>query len=54
MAITHEQWVAWGDVAESVKDWAYTALGALIAATAGASLGFTVFLLLLNKIGNLT
>lgn len=53
MAITHAQWVRWGDVAESVKDWAITALCILGLLLVLAPLCFTVFLLLLSKIGNL-
>jgi predicted Abi (CAAX) family protease len=53
VSISHEQLTAWGDVAESVKDWAVTALFVIFTAAVLAPLGFTVFLLLLNKIGNL-
>jgi len=53
MAITHAQWVRWGDVAESVKDWAITAAAIIGIAAVLAPLCFITLLLLLSKIGNL-
>lgn len=54
MAISHSQWVRWGDVAESVKDWAITAIAVIAVAVVLAPLCFITLLLLLSKIGNLT
>lgn len=51
--MTHADWVRWGDVAESVKDWAITALAVITVAVVLAPLCFITLLLLLSKIGNL-
>ncbi len=50
---SHADWTRWGDVAESVKDWAYTALAVIVLAVVLAPLCAITLLLLLSKIGNL-
>jgi hypothetical protein len=56
--VTHADWVRWGvrwgDVADSVKDWAITALAVILLFAVLAPLCFITLLLLLSKIGNLT
>jgi hypothetical protein len=53
MSISHDQWVRWGDVAESVKDWAITTLFVIMAAVSVSVLGVVAFLFLLQLIGDM-
>ena len=53
MSISHSQWVRWGDVAESVKDWVVTTLFVIMAALSGCVLGVASFLFLLQLIGRI-
>lgn len=53
MKLTHADWVRLGDVADTIHDWAVTALAAILVGLILAPLCVTTLLLLFSKIGNL-